>query len=75
MAALSGGAASFPVEASALEAEFSRVIDDLRRRYFVAYTSTNSTRDGAWRQVTLTARTPGVTIRSAGGFNAPGPRK
>lgn len=75
MAALSGGAAAFPVDASALESEFARVIEDLRRRYIVAYTSTNPARDGAWRTVTLTARTPGVIIRSAGGFHAPGPRK
>ncbi len=69
--AVSGGAASFPVEATALEGEFRRVVDDLRRRYILAYTSTNSTRDGAWREVELSTTTPGITIRSAGGFQAP----
>ena len=73
--AMSGGAASFPVDATALEGEFRRVVEDLRRRYLLAYTSTNSKRDGAWREVQLSTTTPGVTIRSAGGFHAPLARK
>jgi Ca-activated chloride channel homolog len=73
--AVSGGAASFPAEATALEGEFRQVIEDLRRRYLLAYTSTNSTRDGAWREVQLGTKTPGVTIRSAGGFHAPFAKK
>lgn len=75
IAARSGGAAFFPAEASALEREFGRVIDDLRRRYVVAYTSTNSARDGAWRTVRLTTTVPGVTIRAADGFHAPVAKK
>ena len=73
--AMSGGSASFPVDATALEGEFRRVVDDLRRRYLLVYTSTNSVRDGAWREVRLSTTTPGVTIRSAGGFHAPLARK
>ena len=71
LAARSGGAATFPADASELEAEFRRVLDELRRRYVVGYTSTNSKRDGGWRQVVVGARQPGVTIRSAGGYFAP----
>ncbi len=66
-----GGAATFPADASELEAEFTRVLDELRRRYVVGYTSTNSKRDGGWRQVVVGARQPGITIRSAGGYFAP----
>ena len=73
--AMSGGSASFPVDATALEGEFRRVVDDLRRRYLLVYTSTNSVRDGAWREVRLSTTTPAVTIRSAGGFHAPLARK
>ena len=61
----SGGAATFPADAGELEAEFTRVLDELRRRYVVGYTSTNSKRDGGWRQVVVGARQPGITIRSA----------
>jgi len=71
IAAVSGGAASFPEEAAALDGEFGRVVEDLRRRYLVGYTSTNPARNGAWRTVELKAKTPGVTIRSSGGFHAP----
>lgn len=75
LAELSGGAASFPAEPDALEGEFRRVIADLRRRYLLAYVSTNSRRDGAWREVVVTTRLPDISIRSAGGFNAPARKK
>ena len=71
LAARSGGAATFPADASELEGEFRRVLDELRRRYVVGYTSTNPKRDGGWRQVVVGARQPGITIRSSGGYYAP----
>jgi Ca-activated chloride channel family protein len=71
LAARSGGTATFPADASELDAEFRRVLDELRRRYVVGYTSTNSKRDGGWRQVVVGVRQPGITIRSAGGYYAP----
>ena len=67
----SGGVASFPVEADALEAEFRHVIDELRRRYVLGYTSTNPKRDGAWRHVTIGTSAAAVSIRSAAGYFAP----
>lgn len=67
----SGGLALFPAEAEALDAEYRRVIDELRRRYVLAYTSTDATRDGAWRDVSIRSNAPAVTIRSAGGYFAP----
>ena len=71
IAQLSGGSASFPAEAGDLEAEYRRVLDALRQRYVVGYTSTNTTRDGGWRQVVIGARQPGVSVRSSGGYFAP----
>jgi Ca-activated chloride channel family protein len=71
LAAQSGGTATFPADASQLDAEFRRVLDELRRRYVVGYTSTNSKRDGGWRQVVVGVRQPGITIRSGGGYFAP----
>ena len=67
----SGGAAYFPQDVTALPGEYRRVIDDLRRRYVVTYTSTNSTRDGGWRAVRITARKPGFVIKSRRGYTAP----
>ena len=67
----SGGAAYFPANVSTLPDEYRRVLDDLRRRYIVTYTSTNSTRDGAFRAVRITSRKPGFVIRSRPGYTAP----
>ena len=67
----SGGAAYFPQDVTALPQEYRHVLDDLRRRYIVSYTSTNSTRNGAWRNVTITTRIPGFIIRSRRGYTAP----
>ena len=67
----SGGRASFPADTAALSAEYGQVIDELRRRYVLAYTSTNPKRDGAWRSLTIGTTVPGVSIRSADGYFAP----
>ncbi|HVH29035.1 MAG TPA: VWA domain-containing protein, partial [Vicinamibacterales bacterium] len=50
---LSGGRAFFPADVSELPGEYRRVVDDLRRRYVVGYTSSNIQRDGSWRDVTI----------------------
>jgi Ca-activated chloride channel homolog len=72
LADLSGGRALLPQDVSELGSEFQRVVEDLRRRYVVGYTSTNGQRNGEWRNVSITLKsTPQVTVRSAGGYNAP----
>jgi VWFA-related protein len=68
----SGGSAYFPDDVSQLPDRYRRVVDDLRRRYLLTYTSTNNTRNGAWREVEITTDRPNVIIRSAGGYTAPG---
>ena len=72
VAQASGGAAYFPEDVSQLPDHYRRVVDDLRRRYLITYTSTNSTRNGAWREVAIETGRPGVVIRSVGGYSAPG---
>jgi VWFA-related protein len=67
----SGGSAYFPEDVSRLADQYRRVIEDLRRRYVLSYQSTNSKRDGSWREVRITTTAPGVSIRSRGGFAAP----
>jgi hypothetical protein len=54
-----------------LAGEFRRILENLRRRYVIGYTSTNSTRDGAWRKVEIRSRRAGVTVASRGGYFAP----
>lgn len=72
LAAASGGEAYFPATAEELAGDYARVVEDLRRRYVISYTSTNATRDGAWRAVNLSSARDGLVFRSRGGFRAPG---
>jgi VWFA-related protein len=72
LADLSGGRALLPQDVSELGHEFQRVVEDLRRRYVVGYTSTNGERNGQWRKITIGLRSaPQVTLRSTGGYKAP----
>jgi Ca-activated chloride channel homolog len=68
----SGGAAYFPAVTEDLAGDYARIVENIRRRYVIGYTSTNSTRNGAWRTVEITARKPGARVTSRGGFFAPG---
>ena len=67
----SGGQAYFASDASSLGDQFRRVVESLRRRYVLGYTSTNSTHDGAWRTVEIRPRDPNYVVRTAGGYFAP----
>jgi VWFA-related protein len=72
LADLSGGRALLSQDVSELGVEFQNVLEDLRRRYMVAYTSTNSEHDGKWRNVDIKlTSTPSVRVRSTGGYTAP----
>ena len=72
IADLSGGQAFFPTDVSELAAEFRRVVDDLRRRYVIGYTTSNIQRDGSWRDVVIQVKSqPDAVIKSVGGYFAP----
>jgi VWFA-related protein len=67
----SGGNSYVPETVDALPAEYARIIEELRRRYVVSYTSTNGARDGGWRVVDIGTARPGLMVRSRGGYFAP----
>jgi Ca-activated chloride channel homolog len=67
----SGGESYFPEDVSTLDADFHRIVETLRRRYIVSYTSTNSTRDGQWRKVEIRSRRGNAVVTSRGGYFAP----
>ncbi len=67
----SGGDAYFPETVEALPAEYARVVEALRRRYVISYSSSNATRDGKWRAVELRSRDPHTRVSMRGGFFAP----
>jgi Ca-activated chloride channel family protein len=72
LAAKTGGEAYFPDDPSVLDAVYKRILENLRRRWIIRYTSTNPLRDGAWRPVEITTRYPGAVVHSRGGYFAPG---
>ena len=71
LAMISGGQAYFPQDVTTLGGEFARVIENLRHRYVVGYTSTNPDRDGKWRSVEIRPKSTGVRIASRKGYYAP----
>jgi VWFA-related protein len=72
LAAVSGGEALFPTDVTLLDAQYHRVIENLRRRYVLSYTSTNSLHDGSWRSVEIRSRTRDLVVATLGGYFAPG---
>jgi VWFA-related protein len=66
-----GGEAYFTNDISELPQHYQRIVDDLHRRYMLAYTSTNSERNGEWRKVGIKTTDPALKVRSPGGYFAP----
>jgi Ca-activated chloride channel family protein len=71
LARLSGGQAYFPADVAGLRDEYRRIVENLRRRYVVSYSSTNTARDGAWRDVLIRSRSSDIVVTSRGGYVAP----
>ena len=71
LASATGGEAYLPSDTSLLDDTYQRIVENLRRRWIVSYTSTNSQRDGAWRNVVISTRFPEAIVRSKGGYFAP----
>jgi Ca-activated chloride channel homolog len=71
IASESGGDSYFPETVDALPGEYARIIEDLRRRYVISYTSTNAVRDGKWRSVEIRPRSEDIRVSSRGGYSAP----
>lgn len=71
LAEVSNGEAYFPADVSVLADDYRRILENLRRRYVISYTSTNRRYDGAWRKVEIVPRREGFTVESTGGYFAP----
>jgi VWFA-related protein len=71
LTSLTGGEAYFTNDISQLGEHYQRIVDDLHRRYIVAYTSTKTERDGGWRAVGIRTTDPALKVRSPGGYFAP----
>lgn len=71
LAEVSGGQTYYADDATALASQFRRVVEDLRRRYVLSYSSTNRRADGNWRRVEIRPRAEGQVATSAGGYFPP----
>lgn len=71
LATKSGGLALFPADPTALDVEYQRIVENLRRRYVLSYTSTNVARDGKFRNVTIESTAPNTVVRQRGGYWGP----
>jgi hypothetical protein len=74
LAEAASGEAYFPTAVDELGGEYRRILENLRRRYVLSYSSTNVARDGAWRKVEIRALRPGLVIDTRGGYFAPDDR-
>jgi VWFA-related protein len=67
----SGGRAYFPADVSELDQQYRNVIENLRRRYVLSYTSSNSRHDGSWRTVEIRSRVAGLQIVTRAAISPP----
>jgi Ca-activated chloride channel family protein len=66
-----GGRALFPSRMADLERSFSRVSDELRSQYSLAYGPTNMKRDGTYRRIRIVALRKRYNVRCRHGYYAP----
>ena len=67
----SGGQTYYAEDASALSDQFRKIVDDLRRRYVLSYSSTNRTADGNWRAIEIRPRASGLVVTGPTGYFPP----
>jgi Ca-activated chloride channel homolog len=67
---VTGGRAFFVGEAKQLGGAYQKIADELRKQYFLAYSTSNKTWDGRWIPVKLESRKDGLTVRARRGFFA-----
>jgi Ca-activated chloride channel family protein len=69
---LSGGRALFVERSDELDKPFADILEELSNQYIIGYESTNTKRDGKWREVKVEIPDKGYTVRARQGYRAPG---
>lgn len=69
---LSGGRALFVEKSEQLDQPFAEILEELSNQYILGYESTNTKRNGAWREVKLEVPGTAYTVRARQGYRAPG---
>jgi Ca-activated chloride channel family protein len=68
---LSGGRALFVERSEELDDPFAEIIEELANQYLLGYESSNTKRDGAWREIKLELPGHRYSVRARQGYNAP----
>ena len=69
---LSGGRPLFVERSEELDKPFAEILEELSNQYIIGYESTNTKRDGKWREVKVEIPDKGYTVRARQGYRAPG---
>lgn len=67
----SGGRAFFPNDIREISAVYDAITQELASQYAIAYASTNSRRDGRWRNISVRMADRGLDARTRPGYYAP----
>jgi VWFA-related protein len=73
LAAITGGRAFFPESGRRLASLYNQIYEELSQQYTIGYVSTNSRRDGGWRNITVSVKRPHTSARTKQGYFAPDP--
>lgn len=68
-----GGRVYHVDDAAQLPGIYQQIADELANQYTIGYTSKNIKRDSAWRRVAVKVNRPATSVRTKGGYFAPGP--
>jgi Ca-activated chloride channel family protein len=73
LTALTGGNSFFPPSVSELQKICRLIAQELKNQYVIGYHSTNTAKDGKWRQIKVSAeyRKDKLTVRARPGYYAP----
>lgn len=70
MTETTGGQAFFPDRLDDLDSAYARILDEVRAQYHIGYASTNTTGDGAWREVDIRVKRDDLKVRARKGYFA-----
>ncbi|HUE89910.1 MAG TPA: VWA domain-containing protein [Vicinamibacterales bacterium] len=68
---LSGGRALFVERSDLLDGPFAEIVEELSNQYLIGYESTNTKRDGTWREIRIELPEHRYSVRARQGYNAP----
>jgi Ca-activated chloride channel family protein len=68
---MSGGRALFVERSDQLDGPFAEILEELSNQYVIGYESSNTKRDGAWREIKVELPKHDYQVRARQGYNAP----